>query len=748
MNFVGFNLVPHRSVILTLIILAVITAVFALPFQLGSTAAPRLSRQTETHEDGLPNYDIRTDKTAGGTLAAFRSKASKTAADVESIRDSFAQGESALRRSVPTLKVEYNADIRIPEVIAPEVKLGKAFLTGRSSIKRPTILTNFLEQIARLIGANKDQISQLKVAADYTNPDGNLSFVELDQEINGIPVFRGEIKAGFTKNGELIRVINNFAPGLDYDSLSMDFGEPANAVQAAARFINHGLTSNETSQPAYTSGSDKRVVFGSGDSATTAEKMYFPTEPGVAIPAWRVLIWQPVNAYYVIVDARVGTLLWRKNITEDQTQAATYSVYANPNAMINVAHNPFPVSPGPTSPNGIQGSPLARTSITRIGNEPPYAFNNLGWITDGVTITDGNAVQAGLDVDGTNGIDPGGEAASATRNFTVAFNPLNPNSNTGDAASPTPQTYPGNAFQQGAVTQLFYVCNWYHDETYRLGFTEAARNFQNINFTGQGVAGDRVGAEAQDYSSTNNGSFSTAADGVRGRMQMFLFTGTNPNIDGSLDADIVVHEHTHGLSNRLHGNGSGLVTDISRGMGEGWSDFYALSMLSAPGDPVNGVYSTASYATYNWFQLTRYINNNFYGIRRFPYAVKSSTGGPLNLPYNPLTFADIDQSMIDVTDGAFPRGPLGGGFSDEVHNAGEIWCSALWEMRGRMVTRLGWSVGNRKALQLVTDGILQLPETSRWIDERLGDCAVTVRESDVESLIQVLSEMGVTIQRG
>ena len=67
-----------------------------------------------------------------------------------------------------------------------------------------------------------------------------------------------------------------------------------------------------------------------------------------------------------------------------------------------------------------------------------------------------------------------------------------------------------------------------------------------------------------------------------------------------------------------------------------------------------------------------------------------------------------------------------GGFAGEIHT--------------RVVLQL--------SSQLVTDGILQLPETSRWIDERLGDCAVTVRESDVESLIQVLSEMGVTIQRG
>src|SRR5205085_5667988 len=110
---------------------------------------------------------------------------------------------------------------------------------------------------------------------------------------------------------------------------------------------------------------DVKTVFGTDDSATTAEKIYFPTEPGVAVPAWRILIWQPVNAYYVIVDAATGTMLWRKNITQDQTQSATYNVYANPNAMVNVADNPFPMTPGPTSPNGAQGAAISRTSITR-----------------------------------------------------------------------------------------------------------------------------------------------------------------------------------------------------------------------------------------------------------------------------------------------------------------------------------------------------------------------------------------------
>ena len=458
---------------------------------------------------------------------------------------------------------------------------------------------------------------------------------------------------------------------------------------------------------------DLKTTFGTGDSPTTAEKMYFPTEPGIARPAWRVLIWQPVNAFYVIVDAETGTMLWRKNITEDQTQSATYSVYANPNAMINVADNPFPMTPGPIAPNGTQGAPISRTSITRIGNEVPYDFNNLGWITDGGTKTDGNAVQSGLDRDGVDGVDTNSEAVNASRNFTYTYNPLNPNNNTGDAPVAVPQTYPGSAFQQGSATQLFYITNWYHDELYRLGFTEAARNFQNDNFGRGGVGNDRIRGEGQDSSGTNNANFSTPADGGRGRMQMYIWTAPNPDIDGNLDADVVIHEITHGTSNRLHGNGSGLSSNMSRGMGEGWSDWYAHALLSEPSDPINGIYTTGSYDTYLSGAGT---NNYYYAIRRFPKAVMAFTGGPNNRPHNPMTFADIDSTQINLTDGAFA--PRFVGTADQVHNAGEIWSSALWEVRAKMVTRLGWADGNRRVLQYVTDGMKLAPFGPTFLQER------------------------------
>ena len=709
-----FNSGPCRTILLVLFTLAAIAVIFTAAQHFTSSASGLpVSRPSGDAPKALPNYDIRTDKLASEKLVGFRATLNKSASQAVDLQAAMRRGEDRLRQSVPTLKVEYNNELHNPEIIAPDPAKGSAFLSRGAGDRRSDILKGFLNRNAELIGAIGSQIDDLKVFADYTNPDGNLSFVELNQEINGIPVFRGEVKAGFTKAGELIRVVNNLAPGLEYASLSTDFGDPVAALNAATSFIgadrlNLNLTPNRSASD------DLKTVFGSGDSATTAEKMYFPTEPGVAVPAWRVLIWQPVNVYYVIVDAKTGTMLWRKNITEDQTQPGTYSVYANPNAMINVAHSPFPFSPGPVAPNGMQGTGIPRSSVTRIGNEAPYTFNHLGWIADGATRTDGNAVQAGIDRDGSDGVDPNSEAVSAERDFTFAYNPLDPNTNGGDAPVPALQTYPGTAYQQGSVTQLFYICNWFHDETYRLGFTEAARNFQNVNFTGQGLGGDRVRAEGQDSLTFNNAQFATPADGTRGRMQMYVWNGPNPDIDGSFDADVVVHEFTHGLSNRLIGNGGGMTNDMSRGMGEGWSDFYGMSLLSQPGDPPDGLYTTGSYVT---FRLGgSFINNSYYGIRRFPTAVKTSLGGPNARAHNPLTFADIDATQLNLSDAAFA--PRTNGMADEVHNAGEVWSIMLWEIRARLIARLGWSEGNRKALQFVTDGLKLSPLSPTFVSGR------------------------------
>ena len=123
------------------------------------------------------------------------------------------------------------------------------------------------------------------------------------------------------------------------------------------------------------------------------------------------------------------------------------------------------------------------------------------------------------------------------------------------------------------VTQLFYTSNLVHDLYYRYGFTEVAGNFQQHNFGRGGQENDAVIANAQDGSGYNNANFMTPPDGQNGRCRMYLWNTANPYRDGDLEAGIVIHELSHGLSTRLTGgpaNSGCLGWGEAGGMGEGW----------------------------------------------------------------------------------------------------------------------------------------------------------------------------------
>ncbi|MEV6817017.1 M36 family metallopeptidase, partial [Micromonospora sp. NPDC051296] len=165
---------------------------------------------------------------------------------------------------------------------------------------------------------------------------------------------------------------------------------------------------------------------------------------------------------------------------------------------------------------------------------------------------------------------------------------------------------------------------------------------------------------------------------------------SHPGIrDGDFDAGIVIHEYGHGISNRLTGGPGINCLSGNEQMGEGWSDYYAVTMLLDPQfDTADGVRGMGPYAL---FQDDR----SGAGIRPRPYS--------RNMETQPFTYDSIKTG-----------GWLNGTSLATPHGIGHGWASVLWDVTWDLIDRHGfnpnvydsWSTGgNNLSLQLVTDGL-------------------------------------------
>jgi large repetitive protein len=188
----------------------------------------------------------------------------------------------------------------------------------------------------------------------------------------------------------------------------------------------------------------------------------------------------------------------------------------------------------------------------------------------------------------------------------------------------------------------------------------------------------------------------------------------------AFDTTIVSHEFGHLLTNRLIGDGSGLLSNQSRGLDEGWSDFVAiLTTLEAadvqrPGNTDwRGAYviggHTASPTAYDGSSL----NAHYFGVRRFPYST--------DFTRNALTLRHIVSNVPLPT--MAPISPAGGGGPDnaEPHNAGEVWASALWEgttrvlKDGRFPT---FDAGKQRVMEVLMGSLKATPVNPTFLEAR------------------------------
>lgn len=620
-----------------LVVLVGAVLIFVVLFPLSKSDAAHAPQRNNVSVDRartpaapLPDYDIRlvdkgefSDYDLGSTVGKQAATQNVTTRARMSAVDNFRA----------TLKPDKAKNLR---AIVNESGALKHFFVEGGALSEPqadsadNIARNFLKDQASLFALSAADTDRLQLTKE--DNDEGTSFLNYVQTIGGLKVFEGAVQVVVNRNGEVLSVREGFlASAQATAALKPKLGEAAGIAKAfeyAGRSVGSSFAPTLTRDSAGEKSQFANPLDVNFDEVTS-ELNVLRVGDQLRL-AWHVYTDVGSNAWYeMLVDARTGELLFRHNLYVFEAQGTVYT--EDPDAA-------------PRQIVSFVGDTTINTAA--------------GWMGTS-TVTTGNNVEAYLDTNADNAPDANngaglssGHASAANQDFTFPFS---------TAVDPRTQ-------QAAVVTNLFYYNNFMHDFSYRLGFTEAAGNFQTNNFGRGGTGNDSVRAEAQDGSGTNNANFATPPEGQRPRMQQFLFTAPTPDRDSSVDSDVVFHEYGHGISNRLIGNGSGLGGTQSGAMGEGWSDYWATTINN---DGVMGEYVT---------------QNTTRGIRRAAYTVPANA---------------VHDSYADVGAGGF-----------EVHNDGEVWAVTLWDLR----TQLGAATTDR----LVLNGMKFTPSRPSFLNARDG----------------------------
>ncbi|KAJ3319247.1 hypothetical protein HDV06_006575 [Boothiomyces sp. JEL0866] len=243
-----------------------------------------------------------------------------------------------------------------------------------------------------------------------------------------------------------------------------------------------------------------------------------------------------------------------------------------------------------------------------------------------------------------------------------------------------------------AITNSFYLANMIHDISYMYGFTEEAGNFQSNNFGKGGLENDAVVIKNYASGGFNNARFVTPPDGQTPEMYLFLFTHSDTERATSFENAVVLHEYTHGISERLTGGsrqGNCLESPQANGMGEGWSDAVAVFLLRKEGENRSTIATVGSWVT-----------ERSNGLRPYPYST--------NMQDNPFTFKYILHETSE-------------------HVVGTIWATMLYELYWNLVDKYGFTPnyhdpsqmkGNVMALRLLIGGLTMQPCNPTFVTAR------------------------------
>jgi|SRR6218665_241689 len=412
-------------------------------------------------------------------------------------------------------------------------------LMGFSQEKQQLIKAYFDSNYEKL-SLSKQDVSDWAVASEMYSETTKITNAHVVQRYQGIEVFNAQSSV-WIKDNKVINVVNNFKNNIAEKVNSVT--PRLSAIQAAqSAYSKVGIVGLPVFSIAETKTSKSFMLSdGIQEDLISAKLVYQYTEGNKMYLAWALQFYAPGASHLwdLRIDAANGAILEKNDLTVNcsfgdsrhkghnheaesfnfaknvftanatssvvEANAGSYRVipynYASPN------HSPFQLISNPAdavaSPNGWHDV------NTTIGGTTPslkltYSRGNNIWAQQDPT----GVNQAAAVADRTDG--------GADLNFDFPF--------LGPWQQPT-------AYTKASVTNAFYMGNIMHDVWYHYGFDEASGNFQQGSYGRNGTASqgaDNVQIDSQDgYAKTeptlNNANFATPNDGVRPRMQMFLW---------------------------------------------------------------------------------------------------------------------------------------------------------------------------------------------------------------------------------
>ncbi len=566
------------------------------------------------------------------------------------------------------------------------------YLTGLSERSAPDIALGWVRDNATAMGLDAGDIAALHLTRQWRTGDG-YEHVVWEQTIGGIPAIDGGLRANLTTGGRLVNLVGPVVPDLDAATTTprLDAGAAYEALRrsvAAPKSAPAATTAAGATRPtSFADGANASLVFYRGGASQRL--------------AWQILL--PVSSiaiYDAVVDAATGAVVRRANRVD---------------FAAGLAFRNFPGATTGTA--GIQTTfdlaPYLPQNATTLNGPNVHAFSDVDdrvpFLNDQVNLTPRPQDEVG---------------SSGGGNWNHAFAPVLDGG--GRCTAPgcawdhaAPNSWAVNRAQD--VTQVFFYVNNFHDhfKAAPIGFDAASGNFEGADaILAQSMDGANTGGGLPDESHVDNANMATLPDGQPGLMQMYLFAPQDFGaVSGGDDASVVYHEYTHGLSNRLvvdnqdppHGALGGAQPG---GMGEGWSDFYALDYLETQG-------LRTDTATPGEVRIGGYLDSNRDTLRSEPIDCAPGDSAP----------------RCPGTPGAGPGGYTYADFGrlkgvPEVHDDGEIWGQTLWSIRQALIAARGRDAGSSRARSYVTTAMRLSPPFPSMLDMRNAILQASPTEDD------------------